>query len=325
MSGLSDREDETFSMDEQIIDNKALEDAIEVFRADKENDSYVKVMELLEKSIVFVPIMHLGDFPPEAAEQIQAGKSVQIPQDAKVMPYLLQLETGEQVLPIFTSPAQIPPEKKSFALLAVPFMSCVAMTMANQDNVAKIALNPFSGVLILNQSVLDVAEKRRKAAEEIKPVPLTQAQFRDIVHNRLVLSRLPGYLFENGVKGLEELQQEKGALMMRFYREVYPKEKSSGFRAEDFSFMILNLTENIQLTRMDLPDKINKKGLCYRVYVALKRDTEELLYYALENTKAGEMIARVTKEGKHEIVAPVPDNGAEVEAVMNLIKSLSNQ
>ncbi len=44
-------------MAEQRQDNKALEEAIEIFRADKEKDSFVKVMELLERSIVLVPAL----------------------------------------------------------------------------------------------------------------------------------------------------------------------------------------------------------------------------------------------------------------------------
>ena len=62
----------------------------------------------------------------------------------------------------------------------------------------------------------------------------------------------------------------------------------------------------------------NKKGLCYRVYAVFKRDTEEVLYYTLENTKDGNFIARVTQDGKHEILEQAPDNGAEIEAVLNL-------
>lgn len=306
-------------MDEQVLNNKELEEAIEVFRTDKEKDSYVKVMELLEKSIVLVPTMPLENLSPELAEQMQMGKPVPIPKDAKVVPCLLQKETGEQGLPIFTSPVKIPPEKRSPALIAMPFMSCVAMVMANQDKVVEIVVNPFTGMMILNRSILEVAEKRRKAAKEIKTVQVTQEQFRDIVHNRVTLNMLPKFLFDNGIKGLEELQKEEGRLMMCFYAEVYPKEVTSGFRAEDFSVMILNLTDNIQLTRLDLPDKINKKGLCYRVYAALKRDTEELFYYALEDTKDGKCIARVTQDGKHEIVGPAPDNGTEIEAIMNLL------
>ena len=82
--------------------------------------------------------------------------------------------------------------------------------------------------------------------------------------------------------------------------------------------MTLNLTDTIQLTRLDMPDETNKKGLCYRVYAVFKRDTEEVLYYTLENTKDGNFIARVTQDGKHEILEQAPDNGAEIEAVLNL-------
>ncbi len=306
-------------MSVQKIDNAALEEAIAVFREDKERESYVKMMELLEKSIVIVPTMPLENLSPELTEQLREGTFVQFPKDTRIVPCLLKKDTGEQALPIFTSLAKIPPEKKSPAVIAIPFMSCVAMFMANQDKVAEIVVNPFTGMVILNRSILEIAEKRRKAAGEIKIVPVTKEQFQDLAHNRVVRKLLPKYLFENGKKGLEELQREEGALMLRFYEEVYPKERACGFRAEDFSFMILNLTDNIQLTRLDLPDTVNKKDLCYRVYAALKRDTEEVLYYTLENTKEGKMIAKVTQDGEHEIVEPVPENGAEIEAIISLL------
>lgn len=305
-------------MTEQKINNTALEEAIAAFREDKEKDSYVKVMEILEKSIIIVPTMPLENLPPELVEQQRGGKLIQIPKDAKIMPCLLQKDTGEKALPIFTSLNKIPPEKRSPAVIAIPFMSCVAMYMANRNEVAEIVINPFTEMMILTPAILEVADKRRKAAE-VRTIQMTKEQFQNFAHNRVALYLLPKYLYENGLKGLEEFQREEGALMMRFYEEVYPKEHRCGFRAEDFSLMILNLTDNIQLTRLDMPDAVNKKGMCYRVYAAFKRDTEEVLYYALEHTKDGRFIARITKDGKHEIVEPAPDNGAEIEAIMNLL------
>lgn len=307
-------------MAEQKTDNKALEEAIEAFRADKEKDSYVKVMELLEKSIVLVPAIPPKDIDPALMEQLKAGKPVQFPKDTKIVPCLLRKETGEQALPVFTSPEQIPEDKKSPMVMAMPFMGVVAMAAANQDKVEEVVVNPFTGMMILNKSILEIAEKRRKAAGQIKTVQLTQEQFKDLAHNRVSLSLLPRFLFEQKEAGLKRLQQEEGAFLLGLYDEVYPKGKKSGCRAEDFSLMTLNLTDTIQLTRLDLPDETNKKGLCYRVYVVFKRDTEEVLYYTLENTKDGNMIARVTQDGKHEVVEPAPDNGAEIEAILNLVE-----
>lgn len=306
-------------MAEQRQDNKALEEAIAAFREDKERDSYVKVMELLERSIVLVPAMPPKDLPAEMMEQMQAGKPVKLPKEAKIVPCLLRKETGEQALPIFTSPAQIPPDKKSPMVVAMPFMGAVAMVSANQDKVSEIVVNPFTGIMVLNQSILEIAEKRRKAAEQIKPVQVTKEQFQDLAHNRMALSLLPKYLFEKKEEGLKKLQQEEGGLLMSFYDEIYPKGQKPSCQPDDFSLMTLNITDTIQLTRVDMPDETAKKNLCYRVYVVWKRDTEELLYYTLEKTKDGSMIARVTADGMHEVVEPAPDNGAEIEAVMNLV------
>ncbi len=307
-------------MAEQKINNKALEEAIAAFRSDKERDSYVKVMELLEKSIVLVPAIPPKDMDPEIMEQLKAGKPVQFPKDTKIVPCLLRKETGEQALPIFTSPEQIPEDKKSPMVMAMPFMGVISMVSANQDKVAEVVVNPFTGILVLNQSVLEIAEKRRKAVGQMKTVQLTQEQFQDFAHNRVSLFLLPKILIEQKEEGHKRLQQEEGALLLQFYDEVYPKGKKSGCRAEDFSLMTLNLTDTIQLTRLDMPDETNKKGLCYRVYAVFKRDTEEVLYYTMENTKDGNMIASVTQDGKHEILEPVPDNGAEIEAILNLVE-----
>lgn len=306
-------------MAEQRQDNKALEEAIATFREDKERESYVKVMELMERSVVLVPALPPRDLPAEIMEQMKAGKPVKLPKEARIVPCLLRKETGEQALPVFTSPEQIPPDKKSPMVVAMPFMGCVAMAMANQDKVAEIVVNPFTGIMVLNKSVLEVAEKRRKAAGQIKTVQLTKEQFQDLAHNRVALSLLPKYLFENKEEGLKKLQQEEGDFLLHFYDEVYPEGQKAPCRPDDFSLMTLNITDTIQLTRMDMPDEVAKKNLCYRIYAVWKRDTEELLYYTLEKTKDGNVIAKVTADGIHEVVESAPENGAEIEAILNLV------
>lgn len=306
-------------MAEQRQDNNALEEAIAKFREDKERDSYVKVMELLERSIVLVPAMPPKDLPAEIMEQMQAGKPVKLPKEAKILPCLLRKETGEQALPIFTSPAQIPPDKKSPMVVAMPFMGVISMVSANQDKVSEVVVNPFTGIMVLNQSILKIAEKRRKAAGQIKTVQVTKEQFQELAHNRMALSLLPKYLFEKGEEGLKKLQQEEGEFLMSLYEEIYPKGQKPSCQPDDFSLMTLNITDTVQLTRVDMPDETAKKNLCYRIYVVWKRDAEELLYYTLEKTKDGNKIAKVTEDGLHEVVEDAPDNGAEIEAILNLV------
>ena len=307
-------------MAEQKIDNTKLEEAIDAFREDKERESFAKVMELLEKSIVLVPAMPPADLPQELKEQMMAGKLVRLPSETKLAPCLLRKESGEQGLPIFTSPDKIPADKKPPMVMAMPFMGCVSMVMSNPDKVLEIVVNPFTGMMVITKAILGVAEKRRQAVEQGRTVRMTREQFRNFAHNRVSLSLLPKYLFEHKEEGLKRLQQEEGAFLVGLYDEVYPQGEKSGRQAGEFSLMTLNLTDNIQLTRLDMPDETMKDGLCYRVYAVWKRDEEEVCYYTLEKTKDGNFIAKVTSEGKHEMVESAPDNGAEIEAILNLVE-----
>lgn len=307
-------------MAENKIDNTQLEAVLEEFVQGRQKEKYAAVMEVLERSLILVPVMQPQGLDEEAQRLMKEGKQVRIPQGAKIMPCLLRKETGEQALPIFTSAAQIPEDRKPPALMALPFEACLSMFMANPGQVEAMVMNPFTHNMVLPQAVLDVAVKRFGAKKQPKTIKVTEQQFGQLVHNRVALQMLPGYLFTHGEEGLRQLQHEEGALMLRFYRECYPEERKSAVavRQEDFSVMALNVTEDMQITRIDMPDSAAKKGMCYRAYAVWMRGTQELLYYTLEKTEQGNQIGKVSPDGKHEFVEQAPDNGAEIEAVMGL-------
>ena len=307
-------------MAENKLDNTKLEAAATEFVKDRQKEKYAGLMELLEKSTVLVPTLVPQGMDAEARKKMQEGGQVQLPKDAKIMPCLLRRENGGQVLPIYTSIAQIPRDKKSPAVVAMPFFSCVAMVMSNPDKVEAIVLNPFTQNVILPKPILEVAQKRGNAAQQTKTVKVTEKQFQDLVHGRVAYYLLPRYLFEQKEEGLKSLQKEEGELMVRFYRETYPEGKKDAVAVspEDFSVMTLNLTDTMQLTRVDMPSGKVKKGMCYRIYAVWLRDTQEVRYYTFEKTEQGNYIGRITPEGKHELVEPAPDNGTEIEAVMEL-------
>ena len=308
-------------MAEQKLDNSRLESAVEEFAQDRQRDKYARVMEILEKSVVLVPAMQPQGLDEETRRLMKEGKSVQLPKEAKILPCLLRKDTGEQALPIFTSAAQIPQDKKSPAVLAMPFHVCLSMVMANQGAVEAMVLNPFTHNIVLSGKILEVAVKRRDAMQQAKTIKVTEKQFGQIVHNRVSLHLLPRYLFEHKDEGLRKLQHEEGSFLLQFYRESYPEGRKASVAVTpgDFSIMTLNITEEMQITRVDMPDETNRKGMCYRVYAVWMHKTQEVLYYTMENTEQGNYIGKVTSDGKHELVESAPDNGAEIEAVMNLV------
>lgn len=308
-------------MAENKLDNAQLEAAVEEFVQDRQKEKYAAVMEILEKSVILVPALQPQGLDGKAEKLLKEGKPVQLPREARVMPCLLRKETGEQALPIFTSVSQIPQDKRSPALLAIPFFSCLSMVMEGTGEIEAMVLNPFTHNMVLTRAVLDVAVRRRDRLKQPKAIKVTERQFQDIVHNKVVLQLLPAYLFGHKEEGLKQLQQEEGAFLVRFYEGLYPKERKAAVAvsADEFSVMTLNLTEDMQLTRVDMPDGMLRKGMCYRVYAVWMRQTPEVCYYTLEKTEQGNYIGRVTADGKHEVVEAAPDNGAEIEAIMNLV------
>lgn len=310
-------------MAENRLDNTKLETAVAEFVKDRQREKYAVVMELLEKSVVLVPTLAPQGLDQEAQKQIQEGGQVKLPKDARIMPCLLRKENGEQVFPVFTSMPQIPKDKKSPAVVAMQFFTCVAMVMGNQEQVATIVVNPFTHNVVLPKEILQVADKRRNAVQQPKAVKLTEKQFQDLVHNRVVMHLLPKYLFAQKEEGIVSLQKEEGDFILQFYREAYPEGRKDAVAVNpgDFSVMTLNLTDNMQMTRIDMPADTVRKGMCYRAYVMWMRDTEEVLYYTFEKTEEGNQIGKITPEGQHEVIESAPDNGAEIEAVMHLAES----
>ena len=144
-------------MPEIKSDNSQLEELLEKFAKDRQKEDYARFMEQLEKSVVFVPVMPLQGLNPETMEQIKEGKPVRLSKDTKIVPCLLRKGNGEQVLPVFTSPAQIPQDKKSPAVLTMPFWSSLSMAVANREKLTAMVVNPFTQNLVLPWSVLDVA------------------------------------------------------------------------------------------------------------------------------------------------------------------------
>lgn len=306
---------------EKMIDNKLLETAAGEFVKDRDKDSFVKVMELLEKAVVYLPALMPENLDEETKKNITEGKSAaKLPKDAKITPCLLRKENGEQALPVFSSRQHIPEERRSPALLAMPFATCVAMAIANKEKVQAVVLNPFTQNITVPQQILEVALKRSQMGKT-KTVKLTEKQFHQLANRRVTFELLPVFLYEKQKEGLEKMQQEEGRFMHSLYTSIYPKEINVPYNEDDFSFMTLNITEDLQITRIDMPDKNLAKGLCSRIYVVWKMDSGSMEYYTIEITEEGNVIGRVYADRKHEVIENAPDNGAEIETIMNLARA----
>lgn len=306
-----------------MADNQLLETVMETFAKDRTKENFVKVMEQLEKAVVYLPSLLPENLNEDAKAAMRAGKGISLPRDAKIAPCILKRESGEQVLPVFSSQKQVPKDKQFPALLALPFFTCVDMAMVNRNQVGSIVLNPFTQNVLIPQEILAVAKKRGKGMQT-KTMKLTEKQFHELAHRRICYELLPVFLFEKKEEGLKQLQQEEGKFLRSLFVSVYPKEIQPPFQETDFSLMTLNVTDTMQIVRIDMPERNMEIGSCFRIYVVWQSNTQTLDYYTIEKADGQNAIGKVHADRRHEIVMAAPDNGAEIETVMNLASGHAN-
>ncbi|MCM1049708.1 MAG: SseB family protein [Clostridiales bacterium] len=298
-------------------DNIKLDEISEVFIKDRSKENFVKIMEQLEKSTVYVPILEPVNNAQNNAQGTNDGR---LTKDTVISPYLLRQNTGEQlqVLPIFSLRKHIIQHEMMRTMIALPFFSCVAMVMENKEKIEGIILNPFSQCVAISKPLIEVAHKRAQAGAP-KTVKITEQMFHQLAKSRVAYELLPVFLYEKKKEGLKQLQDEMEKFLISLFTTIYPKEIKVPYTEDDFSLMTLNVTDNLQITRIDMPEKHIAKEQCLRIYVVWKKDTETLEYFTIEKGSDSDEVGRIYENRTHERIGSAPDNGTEIEMIMNIV------
>lgn len=312
-----------------MSDAALLEMAAKDFRENRNQETFNKFMTVLENSSVVIPVLMPKDIQitPIMKAAAKDGRPVPLtPDDGTALsPCLLKKKDGSLSMPVFASIESIPADKKFPAAVTVPFTSCVSMIIASGGKVAEAVFDPFTEIVVLNDKLIKAVADHRKAAAEqkknpqTKTVTMTAAQFASFVQMRVSAELLPKMLFAAPQEALRKLQKDKGSVMLELYASAYPKDNPCPCSEEDFSVMTLNITEEVQITRIDLPEKYASAGVPLRIYVTWKNE-KDLDYFLIEKGDESDNISRITSEIKHEIIRPVCTNSTEIEDVLGIVK-----
>ena len=324
-----------------MSDASLLEMAAKDFRENKGQETFSKFMTVLENSNVVVPVLLPKDvqITPIMTAAMKEGRPIPIvPKNGTpISPCLLKKKDETLSMPIFASIEDIPKDRKFPAIVNIPFQACVSMILSSGGKVSEAVFDPFSEIVILSQKLLEAVAKNHKAAldagsgqnaqdgadgqtgKQTKTVTMTAAQFTSFVHMRVAGDLLPKMLFAAPQEALKKLQKGKGSVMLELYTSAYPKENQCPYTEDDFTVMTMNITDEVQITRIDLPEKGAAIGIPARIYITWKNDSE-LRYFVIEKGEEIDNIATITKDGKHEIVKPVQVNSTEIEDVLDIVK-----
>ena len=286
------------------ITNDRLEEAIKDYAADRTKEKLTAVLNLLRPTKLLVPAMLKAPDQPT--------------------PCFLKSGAGEQYFVVYTSKEQMANAPKSQALLSMPFPACNSVAVKPELNLSGMVINPFTDNLVLKIELIQkLHEADEKMAKQPKQIKMTPQQFQAFVKNQTEFSVIPKRLYTEKAEFVQKLCDEKEAFVNELFAAAFKEPKLYPYTEDDYSVMALDISEDLTLIRVDLPDKGLVPPLCYRIYITYNPLKDEAHYYTIEMTKEKDvrLLAGVTEDAKHVSYGNAPVEGAELQEIMNLAKN----
>ena len=91
---------------------------------------------------------------------------------------------------------------------------------------------------------------------------------------------------------------------------------------EDFSVMVLNISDDLTIARVDLPNREMGVPSCYRIYLAWDEKEQKGRYMTIEKTKdaGSNLLGEMGSDWKHVDYGQAPVEGAELQTILDILE-----
>lgn len=258
--------------------NQKLENMLDEMRArtseKKLPDDFIA---MLKESDVIVPAIMPAGTDPEILHKLMeySDKNMGLPPEANPQPCVLQNPAGQKYLPVFTSEEQVrnaPKESKFPLLMTMPFASCLQL-LKQTEELSGIAVNPYSHNILFTPNA--------ESKDGKKTVEVTIEQFHHLTRQRLESNYLPLQLFKRKQELFDDLRMRQGECMKELYNAVYDTEVACPYTEDDFEFMSLQISDELQIMQITMPKENAYPMTCPSVIVVWDAAAEEIYYFAI--------------------------------------------
>ena len=305
-----------------MAENK-LEELVTKFVETKEREDFGRMMDVLEKSNVFIPATAPLNMTPEQQNAMKKGQPMKVDPKNQPQVCLLKQNDGTKVFPIFTTREQIPKEKMPPVIMNAPFEAVIAMVKSNMDQVSSIVVNPFTQGVVLNETLVEMASKRFAAlkGQGTQTVKMTEQQFHSFSHTQVAREKLAGIFFKNPEAALSDLRVKKEQMIIDAYEAVYPQNVTCPYSEDDVAVMMLQIEEDLLVIRIDTPETNKSVGSPERIYITYEGDNK-LRYFIIErgSKETPGNIIEMAADGTFKTLDEAPDNGVEIETIVSLVR-----
>ncbi len=302
------------------LHNEELEQDIRSFTAKQDAELMGKILQRLAQAQIMQPaVFPVGTNPEELKKLVQNGPAKT---DLRPQPLILKSKDGDNFLPIFTSPAQLPKEQKYPAVIFVPFIQCVKAAVKESNGLKGIVVNPFTDNLVVHQPALQMLDQRTSAPQK---VTLTGPQMMAFLRGQVELGELPRMLHKYGAAAMDDLTEQKGDYVVKLYEEAYSKvkgmEDKQPYRASNFEIMSLNISDDLRMVEVTMPSQKILPGQVLHAFMFLNPETGDSIYYAIRKAEgsAPNELGIVQRGGMYESVGEAPEEGSELYTLMGML------
>lgn len=303
------------------MENKKLEKILDEMKAAGNGQPTEEFMRMLKSSYVVVPALMPRDTNPDIMKQLlqNPGKEQAIPAGVNPQPCVLENGNGDKLLAVFTSEEEMKKNKKApkFPItMRVAFDDCIKL-IRKSKGITGAVINPFTHNMIFR-----VAENKPQP----KTVQVTIEQFHFLTRQKMESFYLPKNLFDKKKEAVEKLRDGQGAYLKALYEDLYDTEVACPYVPEDFEVMCLNISEELLLIRITMPDKYRGEKTCSGILIGWNEKEQKVWYYSivLEADKKT-YLHQLMEDGTARRLGEAPAEGSELTTVIDLIQGADNE
>jgi len=304
----------------EVNNNDNLKEILVKFRQDKSVENYNSLIEKLIKANILMPAQLI---------------------DKKPYPSLIKSGAGDSFLGVYTDKDQIPENQREGPIIGSPFMVANKMVMSSGDNIKGIVVNPFTDNIILQvnlpKRIVEVEARRniivnknsgienlgKVVADEKgnKALVMNEEQYNQFERTQFEVSYIPTELFTKGQEFIDQLVERREDYIDEMYEASYKNKRMYPYFTEDFSVMPINLSEELLLIRVDMPEKSVLFGNAFRIYIYWNSTTKEGRYFRIVQgkTKGQILFEEISKDKKAVQLGDAPVEGTEIKAISDLV------
>ncbi len=287
------------------VNNDELEQLMNGYKTDKTADSFNKMLNKLVACRILVP----ANMDPKVK---------------KPMPCLLKAGEDDLFFPVYTSLKQVPKEPKSPAILNMPYPNANGLVLSANEKIKGVVINPFTDNIVLKPDLIKkIAEVEELKKKGPKQVQMTEAQY--LVFERVNFEKrfLPKQLFEKGQEFFDTLETRKEAFIDELFEESYQQKRMYPYLEEEFSVMLLTISEDLGIARIEFPTKDVGPQVAYRGFLCWNKKEQKGRYFLIERGKEpkSRVFSEVTANLECINYGEAPVDGMELQRVLDLVNA----